>query len=589
MKRIIVSTMLFLLAHMAYGIKIRYSLDFAKAATHYISVTMHVTEWAGDSMIIKLPVWMPGSYMVREYSKNIESVAAQVGGKATKVTKVRKNGWKIDTRGANTVTVTYLYYANELNIRQTHTDEGHAFIMPGTICCFVEGFINQPCTLAIVPLSDWKNLSTALEQIANTRFEVVAMDYDELVDSPVEVGNHQVIQFEAQGIPHEFAIYGNVNPDKDKLVRDTRKIIKACTNVFGENPCKRYVFFSHHYPGAGGGLEHKNSCTLAGSTEIFSKDDLYRGHLNLIAHEYFHLWNVKRLRPEPLGPFDYDNENYCELLWFAEGFTAYYDDLITYRCGLVKQDDYLKTVSGSLSYLIHTPGNDVQSLDESGFDAWIKYYRANENSPNSTVSYYTKGGMVGLLLDLEIISRTQGLKNLDTLMRYMYTIYSKQLDKPFSYSDVIAAANTITGTNMSSFFDKWITSTGAVPTASYFDQFGILYKQTIDSALSWTLGIKGNAVRQGFAVTGVTRNSEGFNKGITAGDIIIYFDGVGGPEKIDSLVKVSTNLTFETHVFRRGQTIKLKLEKKFQAVYQIALEPIKKRDKYFDLWLQKED
>lgn len=589
MKKVIFFLSIFWYLQNAHAVQIRYTLDFSKAATHYISVTMYVSEWEGDSMIVKLPVWMPGSYMVREYSKNMESVTALSGGNPTKVTKIRKNGWKVDTRGANTVTVTYLYYANELSIRHTYTDESFAFIMPGTICCFVEGFTLQPCTVSITPLPEWKKITTPLNQVGTKPMEVFAPNYDELVDSPIEVGNHQIIEFEAAGIPHEFAIYGNVNIDKNKLVRDTRKIVNACTNVFGENPCKRYVFFSFHYPGGGGGLEHKNSCTLGGNTETFSKETSYRSYLSLVAHEYFHLWNVKRLRPVPLDKFDYDNETYCELLWFAEGFTAYYDDLITYRCEFIKQEEYLRTIEGSLSYIVHTPGNQVQTLDESSFDAWIKYYRPNENSPNSTISYYTKGSMVGLMLDLEIIQRTEGTKNLDTLMRYMYSIYSTQQEKPFTYENVVSAANTVTGTDMSAFFKRWINQSGAEPIASYFEQFGLEYKQTVDSALSWTLGIKGNAVKQGFGVSSVVRNSEAFNKGITAGDIIIYFDGVNTPEKIDSIVKRSENLIFETHVFRRGQTIKLKLEKKFQPVYQIAFAPTKKKNKTVEMWLKKED
>ena len=312
--------------------KIAFAVSFSEPQAHYVDVEMDISGNKKDHLEIKMPVWQPGSYLIREFAKNVEAFTAWGNnGKELSVQKVNKNTWKINTPKTDKVKIKYRVYAFEISVRTSFVDASHAFLSPTGIFMYPDGAINQPVTVTIDPIKGWNKISTGLETVNGRANTLYAPDFDVLYDSPIEVGTQDVFDFTAAGVKHEVAMVGGGNYDKERLKKDMAKVVEEETRIFGVNPNKRYVFIVHNYSSGGGGLEHMNSTVLGATRFGYTNENTYKGFLSLVAHEYFHLWNVKRLRPVALGPFDYDQENYTTNLWIAEGFTAYYDNLIIRR------------------------------------------------------------------------------------------------------------------------------------------------------------------------------------------------------------------------------------------------------------------
>ncbi|MEM9025001.1 MAG: peptidase M61, partial [Bacteroidota bacterium] len=374
--------------------------------------------------------------------------------KALDVTQQSKNTWQVATNGATEVTVNYRVYAFELSVRTSFLDASHAVVNGTSVFFYVDGQVDQPVTLEVRPDPSWKTVSTGLRNKEGATWEFEAVNYDELVDCPLEIGNHEVLTFSASGVQHEVAMVGRAEYDAEKITVDMAKVVDACTGVFGENPNANYTFIVLNGANRGGGLEHRNSTTL--KMNRWAYRDGYKGFLGLVAHEYFHLWNVKRMRPKALGPFDYENENYSRLLWVMEGFTSYYDEHLLHRAGFYTDEEYLQKVTSGINAIENQPGNLVQPVAQSSFNAWIKAYRPDENSRNVTISYYTKGGVVATLLNLEIMQATKGEKDLDDLMRYLYDTYYKRMDRGFTDAEMLQAVETVAGKKMGAFFDRFV-------------------------------------------------------------------------------------------------------------------------------------
>ena len=391
----------------ALAAELRYTLSMPEPHTHYFKVEAELSGGRKNYIDFTMPVWAPGSYLVREFAKNVEGfTATDKAGKALRVEKIDKNTWRVYSNKADVVRASYDVYAYEMSVRTSFLDASHGYVNGTSIFMYPEGYEKLGGTLVVKPYQDWNKVSTGLKSTG--KFTFTFPNYDILADSPLEIGTHDVYEFTAAGVPHELAMYGEGNYEPQRLIQDMTRVIEEAVAVMGELPVDRYVFIVHNLNRGGGGLEHLNSTTLQTSRWNYSSEAGYNGFLSLVAHEYFHLWNVKRLRPEPLGPFDYDNENYTRLLWVSEGITSYYDDLIVRRAGFTTPQRYLDVVSGSINSVENTPGNKVQAVAEASFDAWIKYYRRNENSSNAEVSYYTKGGVLGHLLNMEIMEATKG-------------------------------------------------------------------------------------------------------------------------------------------------------------------------------------
>ena len=510
----------------AGALQISYTVSFPEAQAHYADIEMEIKGLAQSKLDLKLPVWTPGSYLVREFSKNVESLTAQSGEKAVNVVKTRKNVWQISTQGLSSVKVKYRFYAFEISVRTAFIDVTHAFLSTSGMFFYPQGGLNLPSTIKIIPYKGWDKVSTSLAKVGNDDFTVTAPNYDILYDSPIEVGNQDIFGFKAAGVDYEVAMYGGGNYDKERLKKDMAKIIEVETAIYGENPNKRYVFIVHNYLKGGGGLEHLSSTVLGAARDGYATEAGYEGFLGLVAHEHFHLWNVKRLRPIALGPFDYDNENYTTNLWIAEGFTAYYDNLSVRRTNLFPVDHYLKALAADFNTVDNTPGTKVQPLSQASFDAWIKSYRPDENTVNTSISYYNKGSVVGMLMDLEIINDTKGARSLDDVMRYMYNEYYKVKKRGYTDAEFKAGVEKFAGKNLDEFYAKYINGVDDIDYNKYLGYAGYKVVDEYEGLNAPDLGIRTTTVGGKLKVAAVLRGTSGWFDGINVNDELVSIDGV---------------------------------------------------------------
>ena len=505
--------------------KISYTVTFPEAQAHYADVEMTVSGLKQPALDLKMPVWAPGSYLVREFAKNIETLTATANGKWVAANKLNKNTWHINTTGVSTVTVKYKVYAFELSVRTSFIDVSHAFLSTTGIFLYPKGMLAQPATIHIKPYGNWSKVSTSLEMVNGDTFTRTSPNFDILYDSPLEIGNQDIFNFDAAGVKYEVCMYGGGNYDKERLKVDMAKIVEAETAVYGENPNKHYTFIVHNKQRNGGGLEHLSSTVLGASRDQYTSERGYKGFLGLVAHEHFHLWNVKRLRPIALGPFDYDNENYTTNLWIAEGFTAYYQNIILRHAGISTPEAYLGDMAGDINTVENQPGAKVQPLAESSFDAWIKSYRPNENSYNTGISYYDKGAVVGMLLDLEVINGTGGKQSLDDVMKYMYNTYYKGKKRGYTDAEFKLAFEKFAGKNLDDFYAKYINGLTAIDYNKYLGYAGYKLVDDLADKNDPSLGISSNLSNGKRFVTMVSRGSAAWIDGINVNDELVSVDG----------------------------------------------------------------
>ncbi|TKC13313.1 M61 family metallopeptidase [Pedobacter polaris] len=524
-------------------VKINFEVSFKEPQAHYAEVEMNIAGITAKNYVdVKMPVWTPGSYLVREFAKSVEGFGATAGGKSVKTEKVNKNTWRVYNAKANAVKINYRVYAFEISVRTAFIDASHAFLSPANIFMFPAGMIKTPSTVKIIPFTGWDKVSTGLEPVAGQNFTYKAPDFDILYDSPLEVGNQDIFEFNAAGVRHEVAMYGGGNYDKERLKVDMAKIVEQETAVFGENPNKHYTFIVHNYAQGGGGLEHLNSTVLGASRNGYGTERGYSGFLGLVAHEYFHLWNVKRLRPIALGPFDYENENYTTNLWIAEGFTSYYPTKVMLRAGFINQEGFITSNLGSIGTVMNTPGSKINSAAESSFNAWINpAYRPSENANNTFISYYTKGQVVGLLMDLEIINATKGAKSLDDVMKAMY-LQCKTLKRGYTDAEFKAMVEKISGISFTNFWDKYVTGTVDVEYAKYFAYAGI---DVINENEGKSVPYLGAAAARTSAGTGkviigaVSRGSGAWNGGLNVNDEVVSIDGAPAEMMLERMSQIT--------------------------------------------------
>jgi predicted metalloprotease with PDZ domain len=461
----------------AFGAKISYTLKMPRPQNHYFQVEMQVEQVKQKTATVKLPVWAPGSYLVREFSRHLNQVKAySLQGAVLPITKKTKNAWEIDLKGQTAFVVKYEVYAFELSVRTSFLDETHGFVSGPSMFMYLDGHKETGGELLVQPHSSFKRISTGLTQKSDVKQgnnQTFTFDnYDQLVDCPIEIGNQYEFDFEAAGVKHTVAMYGEGNFDPERLKEDMAKIVEEETKVVGVNPNKRYVFIVHNVVGGDGGLEHCNSSVLSVDRWTYDGSN-YINFLNLVAHEYFHLWNVKRIRPIELGPFNYDQEVYTNYLWVMEGFTSYYDELILRRCGFYSQEEMAKKIQIAVNYVESSVGARVQPVAHASFDAWIKAYRPNENSSNTTMTYYSRGLIIASVLDAMIIKQSNGKECLDHFMKDLYETYYVGKNRGFTDAEFKACLTKHTGQDMAEFFLKYIDGTEVIPYSMYFLPLGV--------------------------------------------------------------------------------------------------------------------
>jgi predicted metalloprotease with PDZ domain len=540
-------------------LNISYTLSFPQAQTHYMEVVMEIRNITQPYINLKMPVWTPGSYLVREYAKNLEGLTAWQGDAIVPFKKTSKNTWHIPLNGAGKVKVKYSLYCFEVSVRTNFVNTAHAFVSPAATFLFPEGMLNNPSTIHIKPYNGWDKVSTGLEPVADEPFTLHTPDYDTLYDSPVEVGNQHVWDFDVAGVKYEVAMCMGGNYDQDKLTADLSNMVEKETAIFGENPNKRYVFIVHNYAKGGGGLEHLNSTVLGATRDGYTNADTYQRFLSLAAHEHFHLWNVKRLRPIALGPFDYENENYTTDLWIAEGFTNYYDNLIVHRMGLYPPENYLTILCADINLVENTPGIRVQPLYDASFDAWIKFYRPNENSVNTTISYYSKGGLLALLLDLEIINNSEGKYSLNDVMRCTYTEFYKKQNRGYNSEEFKAALEQYTGKNLDAFYENNLYGTTPINYNTYLNYAGMALVDDLAASTDPSLGISVSTTSGKPIITSVLRDSAAWIDGLNVHDEITAINGEPYTDLGAATANKHVGEQLTVSVIRDGMPLHLKL------------------------------
>jgi len=456
-------------------VEIAFTVAMTRPHTHLFEVDIDIkrtTNGPTEERLV-MPVWTPGSYLVREFARNVQDFTAlDAAGQPLKWEKTNKDTWRVVTNGAREWHAHYRVYANELSVRTSELNSSHAYWNNANLLMYLDGFLKSPATVHVLAPDVWK-VATGLPAVLGQKNTFRAENFDILYDSPFEASNFKTLIFNVKGVAHRIVIDGEGNYDAERMRRDVQKIVETEVELMGgEVPYRDYTFILHLRTNAGGGLEHLNSASLgyprfgfriergdratsAGPNTTDTPQRDYRGFLALVSHEFFHLWNVKRIRPDVLGPFDYTQENYTKMLWVAEGITDYYADLALRRAGLVTENEFLNATARSMQSLQNTPGRFEQSVEESSFDSWIKYYRQDENSVNSQVSYYDKGAILGLLLDLEIRKRSNGAKSLDDVMRYLYTEFFKQ-GRNYGPMDFQKACELMAGSSLDEFFRRFV-------------------------------------------------------------------------------------------------------------------------------------
>ncbi|MBK9154669.1 MAG: M61 family metallopeptidase [Chloracidobacterium sp.] len=502
--------------------EIAYTVSMERPWTHLLAVEMKLKWTAAPQRVeLKMPVWTPGSYLIREYARHVQGFGAKAGANSLAWRKLNKNTWEIDTKGAREVTVTYSVYSNELTVRTNELNDEHAFWNNAALLLFPKGGLGLPSTVTVRPYQNWK-VATGLPKVAGAENVFRAPNFDILYDSPFEVSDFNETTFDVAGRPHRIVITGEGNYDLKLLARDITKIAEECRKIFGDMPFDDYTIIVNLR--GGGGLEHLNSTALQWNRFGFKPHSRYVDFLNLVAHEYFHLWNVKRIRPDALGPFDYENENYTKLLWVAEGMTSYYEGILLRRAGLITDRAFLDGKASMIGQLQARPGRFETSLEDASLDAWIKYYRQDANSVNNQISYYDKGDLVSMLLDITIRTASSGQRSLDDVLRLLYREYGMK-GRNFSPADFEAAAEQVAGRQLDDFFEKYVRGVAELDYDAILNGIGLKLNATEPNRNRAYIGADMTEDGGRLTIRAVPSDTPAYEQGLNVGDQIVAVDG----------------------------------------------------------------
>jgi predicted metalloprotease with PDZ domain len=550
---------------------IAYEILPVDPAAHLFEVTLSVDR-PETGMRFTLPAWIPGSYMIREFARNIVRISAEADGVAVPLAKQDKHSWVAGEIPAGTkkLKLVYRVYAWDLSVRCAHLDASHGFFNGTQVFLRVEGREAAKHRVRILPpagVRDW-TVATSMRTSSGAGAAKLrgfgwyeASDYDELIDHPVEMGRLTWASFKVRGVPHDFVINGRHDCDMDRLVRDLIKVCEQQCAVFGDAPppFDRYVFMTTIVGDGYGGLEHRASTALLASRNdlpfkgMKASTEDYRGFLGLCSHEYFHSWNVKRIKPAAFVPYDLQEENYTRLLWLFEGFTSYYDDLALVRAGVISETEYFGLLAKTLSAVRRGGGRRVQSVAESSFDAWIKYYRQDENAPNAIVSYYAKGSLVALALDLHLRAKSKGTRSLDDVMRLLWSRYG-ETGVGVPEDAVPGLVKEATGVDVRKLLIEATEGVDDLPLAKLLKTLGMDLGWKAESeypVIGAKLGSEGESVK----LVNVMNGGPAHRAGLSAGDLVIAVDGLrvksGGLDKV--LARRTAGERLRLHAFRRDE------------------------------------
>lgn len=553
---------------------LHYQIEFDDYRQHLIHVSLRFL--ADPTQVLWLPSWIPGSYLIREFAKHIESVRAfDEDGRQLDIEKISKNQWRLFNTDHELITVEYDVYAYDLSVRGAYVDQTRLYVNPACVCLALQGQEHKTTELEVFlpPELTHFQLATGLKHksLVKGRYTLYAQDYMQLIDSPLELAEQTRFSFSAQGIEHEFVVSGQHQMNAERMQQDIEKICATEIALFGSAPFDHYVFMTMATQNSYGGLEHPNSTSLLTPRDDLPKQNeaaepsiAYQRFLGLCSHEYFHAWLVKFIRPENFVNYELKQESYTSLLWIFEGITSYYDDLILYRSGVISQTSYLTLLKAQIDRYLQNPGRFIQSVAESSFDAWIKFYRPDENSNQAGTSYYNKGALVALCLDLGL--RSHG-SSLDDLLRLLYRRAQQgiQVNERTMYE----LCKELTGQDWSDRLNFLINHTDELPLEQVLPEFGLSYQLKQDKALA--LGLKLQQKPDGVHVVQARREGVAAQAGISALDVIVAIDGLKATEAM-MLEVAKQGKACQVHVFRRDELLSFEFKSDETVLPEVELK-----------------
>ncbi len=570
---------------------LHYTLAMPRPETHRFHVSLEVQGWQADEALLVLPAWTPGSYLIREFARHVEAFQAEtLTGEPLRWQRRSKGTWRVETADTIGFRVRYEVYANELTVRTSHLDSSHGYFNGTNLFMYLDELKASPLTLSIQAPPSWR-VSIALPEDGPGQYR--AESYDILADSPGEIGTHRLLSFEALGKPHEVALWGQGNEDEAALVADLKHIVESVATLFGSTlPYERYLFIVHLGDRVNGGLEHRASTTLAVDRWTFKPRGEYEKFLRLAAHEFFHTWLVKRIRPHNLGPFDYTQEVYTPLLWVMEGFTTYYDVMLLRRAGLISLARCLELLAERISTYRQQPGRLVQSLEESSLTTWIKFYRQDENYINTGISYYLKGSLVALLLDLDLRLHTQNAHSLDTLLQALWEVFG-QPDVGFTPEQFMQQVETLGSSDIAHNLARFVQGLDELPLETMLARAGLhLTSERRPDELGVWLGLRYRGEPNGLLVQNVLRDSPAEDAGLMPNDRLIAVDGFAIRDEAFLTARLQEKVPgdfLRLHLFRHGALLEcmLTLQEAPPARYNLSVSaaPSSLQRKVLASWL----
>ena len=563
---------------------ILYSVAPFDLAGHRFLVTVTIPEPAKTGQTVSLPAWIPGSYLIRDFSRHIENIQAKSSARRIAITKINNHSWRV-APCHGPLTITTIVYAWDLSVRGAHLDETHGFFNGTSVFLRVHGHEQQACEVNLIapPKPARWSVHTSLPEAVRSKHAASrhgfglyrAETYDALIDHPVEMGTPHVIKFMACGAAHELVFTGQIpNLDLKRIRDDVKKIcetqIKFFEPVSARAPfldtATRYVFMTMVTGNDYGGLEHRASTALVAARRDLptlgndKAPEGYQTYLGLVSHEYFHTWNVKRIKPAAFAPYDLTRENHTRLLWIFEGFTSYYDDLLLLRSGVISRKEYFSLLSKQINSVMATPGRHKQSVAESSFDAWTRYYKQDENAPNALISYYTKGALIALGLDLTIRHATKDQHSLDDVMRCMWVRYGRDFytaaAQGISENGFIKLVRESTGVDVSNEIMQWAYGTADVPLQSLL-QLQNVALNIASAPTKPTMDVRTRKIGDQLVIITVLEHGAGHLAGLSAHDLLVAIDGIrvdASSNTVDALLnRYQPGDTVTIHVFRRDE------------------------------------
>ena len=568
---------------------IQYTVTLFKPHAHIFKVTLEINQPDETGQVFSLPAWIPGSYMIRDFAKNIISIKAQSDNKPVNLEKIDKSTWKAEA--VNTaILIEYEVYAWDLSVRSAHFDMSHAFFNGTSLFLMPHGFEHEPISLNIKKpenedYSSW-HVTTSLSNKDTNKsgFGLYqANNYDDLIDHPVEIGTHSEFNFSVENTSHKMALTGLHRANEERLKLDLTKICQTHINMFGELPdLEEYIFLVMVTGDGYGGLEHRSSTSLMCSrddlplaTQAKDPDEKYRNFLGLCSHEYFHTWNIKRIKPAGFLPYNLSTETYTQQLWAFEGITSYYDELALVRSGVISLTSYLELIGQTITRVLRGKGRFNQSIAESSFEAWTKFYKQDESAPNTIVSYYAKGALLALCLDLTIRIHSKGKKSLDDVMRHLWNNYGKK-SVGLKEGEIENIAGKISGIDLKEFFTKYLYGTEELPLESLLSEVGIKFNLRPTTSVDdkggkisedknqhklVSIGARFAENSTGVKITQVFSDESAEQAGLSAGDVIIAINNLQVNKlTIDKIInRYSVSDEIIIHAFRRDELKVFKL------------------------------